>query len=291
MTTRFLLLVFALLTVGTAAYAQTVTVAAAGDVACTQAAKVRKDRCQMAATAELIAARNVAAVFALGDLQYPQGSYYDFVDGYDASWGEFKAITHPVPGNHEYYLYGAAGYYRYFGRAAHEADGGTYSFDVGGWHIVALNSNCLWAGGCGADSAQVAWLRRDLQAHPNACTLAFWHHPRFSSGRHGSSDTYSAFWSVLDKAGVDVVLSAHDHHYERFALQRADGAPDPEGIRAFVVGTGGKSLYEIQNREPNSEVVGTDFGVLFLTLEPGSYRWSFESVGAPFSDTGEGACH
>ena len=133
-------------------------------------------------------------------------------------------------------------------------------------------------------------MRRGLRAHPTPCTLAFWHHPRFSSGRHGSSDTYRAFWNVLDTAGVDVVLSAHDHHYERFAPQRADGAPHPEGIRAFMVGTGGKSRYDVQGREPSSEVVGTDFGVLFLTLHPGSYRWSFESVGGTVGDAGRDTC-
>ena len=183
------------------------------------------------------------------------------------------------------------GYYRYFGTAAHEAARGAYSFNVGGWHIVALNSNCLWAGGCGSDSAQVAWLRRDLQAHPNACTLAFWHHPRFSSGRHGSSDTYRAFWEVLDEAGVDVVLSAHDHHYGSGSRRNAPTVRRSGRYPRLCRGDGRQSLYEVQSREPNSEVVGTDFGVLFLTLEPDRYRWSFESVGAAFSDTGESRCH
>jgi hypothetical protein len=276
-----------------AGFAQTVTVAAAGDIACGPTAEVGADHCQMAATANLIADKDVTAVLALGDLQYPQGSYDDFLNAYDKSWGRFKAITYPTPGNHEYLLYDAQGYYRYFGAAARETQDGYYSFDLGTWHIVALNSNCLWVGGCGADSAQVAWLRRDLEAHPSLCVLAFWHHPRFSSGPHGSDETYQAFWDVLHAAGADVVLNGHDHLYERFAPQSADGTPDLEGIREFVVGTGGASTTGVEERQLNSEVVaeGT-FGVLFLRLAPDGYTWSFESAaGTAFTDSGEGTCH
>lgn len=276
-----------------AGFAQTVTVAAAGDIACGPNSEVGADHCQMAATADLVAGKGVAAVLALGDLQYPQGSYDDFLNAYDKSWGRFKAVTYPTPGNHEYYLYDAQGYYRYFGAAAHEPQHGYYSFDLGAWHVVALNSNCFWVGGCGADSDQVAWLRRDLEAHPSLCVLAFWHHPRFSSGPHGSDEAYQAFWDVLDAAGADVVLNGHDHLYERFAPKSADGAPDLEGIREFVVGTGGASTTGVEERQPNSEVVAEDtFGVLFLRLAPDGYSWSFESAaGAAFSDSGEGTCH
>lgn len=277
----------------TTSHAQTVTVAAAGDIACGPTAEVDADHCQMAAAANLVAGRQVTAVLALGDLQYPQGSYDDFLNAYDKSWGRFKAITYPTPGNHEYYLYDAQGYYRYFGAAAHKAQQGYYSFDLGTWHIVALNSNCLWTGGCGADSEQVAWLRRDLRAHPNPCVLAFWHHPRFSSGPHGSDEAYQAFWEVLTDAGADVVLNGHDHLYERFAPQSANGTPDPEGVREFVVGTGGASTTGVDARQPNSEVVGENtFGVLFLTLAEDSYAWSFKSAaGTAFTDSGDGACH
>lgn len=282
-------------------HAQTVTVAAAGDVACSPTSAVEADRCQMAATADLIAEEDVTAVLALGDLQYPQGSSEDFANAYDKSWGRFKTIIYPVPGNHEYYLYDAQGYFRYFGEAAREAQNGYYSFDLGDWHLVALNSNCLSVGGCDADSAQVAWLKRDLEAHPSRCTLAYWHHPRFSSGTHGSDSSYEAFWEVLADAHVDIVLSAHDHLYERFSPQLADGTPDPQGIREFVVGTGGKSFYEVKKRQPNSEAVGIEtFGVLFLNLAPTSYTWSFKpapfkavpsEVERVFTDRGTDECH
>ncbi len=294
MTTRSTLpLVLSMLLACTTGRAQTVTVAAAGDIACGPNSEVSADHCRMAATADLIAGKEIAAVLALGNLQYPQGSYDDFLNAYDKSWGRFKAVTYPTPGNHEYYLYDAQGYYRYFGAAAHKAQQGYYSFDLGAWHIVALNSNCLWAGGCGADSAQVAWLRRDLQAHLAACVLAFWHHPRFSSGPHGSDDAYQGFWDVLAAAGADVVLNGHDHLYERFAPQSADGTPDPKGVREFVVGTGGASTARVEDRQPNSEVVGENtFGVLFLTLAADGYAWSFKSAAdAAFTDSGEGTCH
>ncbi len=272
-------------------YAQPVTVAAAGDVACSPTSAVAADRCQMAATADLIARENVTAVLALGDLQYPQGNSDDFAKAYNESWGHFKRITYPVPGNHEYYLYDAQGYFRYFGEAARGAQG-YYSFDLGDWHLIALNSNCLSVGGCDEASAQVAWLKRDLQAHPSRCTLAYWHHPRFSSGTHGSNSSYEVFWEVLADAHVDIVLSAHDHLYERFSPQSAEGAPDPEGIREFVVGTGGKSFYEVKKRQPNSEAVGVQtFGVLLLELAPTSYSWSFKAVTrGTFTDQGTDQC-
>lgn len=274
-----------------AVFGQTVTVAAAGDIACSPFDTVSAERCQMAATAELIASRHVDAVLALGDLQYPQGNSADFAASYEKSWGRFKEITYPVPGNHEYYLYQAQGYYRYFGGQARPKHHGYYSFDLGAWHVVALNSNCFWVGGCGEDSEQVAWLRRDLKAHPSRCTLAFWHHPRFSSGTHGSDDTYSAFWSTLNEAGADLVLSAHDHLYERFSPQLGDGTLSDEGIPQFVVGTGGKSFYEQGERRPNSlTLVQKRFGVLFLTLEPKAYRWSFRVTPGETIDAGVKQC-
>jgi 3',5'-cyclic AMP phosphodiesterase CpdA len=276
-----------------AARGQTVTVAAAGDIACSPTAEVTADQCQMAATAELILAKQVDAVLALGDLQYPQGDSGDFANAYDKSWGRFKEITYPVPGNHEYYLYDAQGYYRYFGRRAQREHHGTYSFNLGNWHVIALNSNCLFAGGCGLASDQIALLKEDLRTHPNRCTLAYWHHPRFSSGSHGSNDTYQALWNVLAEAGVELVLNAHDHHYERFAPQLGDGTRSARGIRAFVVGTGGKSLYDAKTRQPNSVAIeDRAFGVLFLTLAPKRYTWSFGTIPAgEVADQGQGRCH
>ena len=176
--------------------------------------------CRQLATSNTLVRGHYASVLALGDTQYEDGAYEKFVASYDPSWGRVKSITKPAPGNHEYESPGATGYYRYFGRAAGDPRKGYYSFDVGRWHLIALNSNCSAVGGCGAGSPQEQWLRRDLAAHPAACTLAYWHHPRFSSGLHGSDSTYTAFWQALYDAGADVVLSGHDHDYERFA--RAD---------------------------------------------------------------------
>lgn len=284
-------LLFTLLLTVRVGFSQTVTIAAAGDIACSSFDEVSADRCQMAATAGLVAGQHVDAVLALGDLQYPQGGSDDFATSYDKSWGRFKRITYPVPGNHEYYLYEAQGYYRYFGGQARPKHHGYYSFDLGAWHIIALNSNCFWVGGCSEDSEQIAWLRRDLKAHPSSCTLAFWHHPRFSSGAHGSDGAYQPFWSTLNKAGADLVLSAHDHLYERFAPQLGDGTLADEGMPQFVVGTGGKSFYERGERRPHSvALVQKRFGVLFLTLEPTAYRWLFRATNGEISDSGVGKC-
>src|ERR1700680_4228928 len=200
-------------------------VAAAGDIACDAKPSVAKpeaddsgpDVCHQAATAKLVAAVNPAAVLTLGDEQYADGTLDQFMGGYDKSWGAFKDITHPAPGNHEYHTPQAAGYYAYFGAAAGDPTKGYYSFDLGAWHLIALNANCKVIGGCGADSAQIHWLAQDLAAHHAACTLAFWHQPRFSSALHHSDPTYDAFWRTLYAAHADLVLNGHDHNYERFA--------------------------------------------------------------------------
>jgi hypothetical protein len=267
-------------------------VAAAGDIACRPGDPVTPTSCRQEATSDLLVDLDPTGVLALGDLQYERALRANFLRTYDHTWGRLKAVTHPVPGNHEDAT-GGAGYYRYFGPAAGDPAKGWYSFDIGTWHLVALNSNCQRAGGCGPGSPQERWLRADLAAHPTRCTLAFWHHPRFSSGRHAGDRDYDAFWRALHHAGAEVVLNAHDHHYERFAPQSPRGKLDPaRGIREFVVGTGGKSLERFGRVRANSEVRNADtFGVLVLTLHPGGYEWRFVGErGGGFEDRGSGSC-
>ncbi len=244
-------------------------------------------------TAGLVAAYP-GTVLTLGDNVYETGTTAEFLNCYHPSWGQHKARTRPSVGNHEYLTSGAAGYFGYFGAAAGHPTKGYYSFNLGDWHIIALNSNCSKIGGCDADSAQVQWLQADLAANPKLCTLAYWHHPRFSSGSHGSHTWLEPIWQVLYAAGVDVVLNGHDHHYERFDLQNPYGVKDPSaGIREFVVGTGGKSLYSVDSPIANSQVIDNDtFGILKLDLQPASYTWEFiPEPGASFSDSGATNCH
>jgi hypothetical protein len=200
----------------------------------------------------------------------------------------------PAIGNHEYGTIAGAGHFDYFGSAAGERGRGYYSYDLGSWHVIVLNSNCWAVGGCGMGSAQEQWLRADLAASAARCTVAYWHHPRFSSGPHGSSLDMDAFWRALFTAGADLVLVGHDHHYERFAPQNPDGVADPaRGIRQFIVGTGGAFLRRVQGRLANSEVVRDDtHGVLKLSLHAESFDWEFVPIqGQVFSDRGSGACH
>lgn len=272
--------------------AGSIVVAAAGDIACTPGL-VNSDRlCKMAGTADLVEAAGAAVVLTLGDNQYEAGALEDFQRSYGLSWGRFKARTRPSPGNHEFSGGKAPGYFAYFGAAAGPPGRGWYSFDAGGWHMVSLNSNCKAIGGCGPGSAQYEWLRADLVASKARCTLAYWHHPRFSSGYHGGDASVGPLWDLLDSADAELVLSGHDHHYERFAPMTPAGVPDPGGIRQFVVGTGGRSLYPTLVPQPGSEVRrSTTYGVLLLSLGPTSYRWRFASAsGDDFTDTGQGDC-
>ena len=226
-------------------------------------------------------------VFALGDNAYPSGSAEDYHGCYDATWGRHKSRTRPVPGNHEYDTAGAAPYYDYFGGAAGPAGLGFYSYELGNWHIVALNSNIA----AGGNSPQAAWLRNDLRAHPAQCTLAYWHYPLFSSSTHGNIDAMREAWRILSDGGADVVLAGHDHVYERFAPQDADGTADPaRGIREFVVGTGGAPPYPFVNVKANSEVRLSANGVLRLALKAGGYDWTFIAT-AGAGDSGSTACH
>jgi acid phosphatase type 7 len=250
-------------------------------------------------TARLVGSMEGATVLALGDEAYPEGTAQDFEECYEPSWGQFKERTKPAPGNHEYETEGASAYFDYFGETAGDPDKGYYSYDLGAaWHIVALNSNCgVEEIRCGPGSSQTKWLKEDLAANSDegGCTLAYMHHPRFSSGEeHGSTPTLEPLWEALYKAGADVVLSGHEHNYERFAPQDPEGRADPQrGIREFVVGTGGKSHYPIVNPIANSEIHNDQtYGVLKLTLNPHSYEWEFVSVeGESFTDSGSSRCH
>ena len=246
------------------------------------------------ATAALLD-RLPGTVAALGDNAYPDGSLTDYTDCYDPSWGRHKGRTRPSLGNHEYQTPGAAGYWEYWGQAVGGDTGkGYYSYDLGSWHVVVLNSNCAMVN-CAAGSEQEQWLRADLAARADLCTLAYWHHPRFSSGTaHGDNPSVQPLWQALYDAGADVVLNGHEHLYERFAPQTPAGSADPaRGIRQFTVGTGGRSLHPAGPARPNSEVLSnTTHGVLQLTLWAGSYGWTFVPVaGQSFTDGGTADCH
>ena len=260
---------------------------AAGDIAdCTAPAEQ---------TAQLLDTLR-GTVTPLGDLAYPTGSQADFANCYDPTWGRHRHRTRPTVGSHEYDTPGAVPFWDYFGTAAGEAGKGWYSYDLGSWHVVVLNSACAEVGGCDAGSEQLQWLRADLAAHPTQCTAAYWHIPRYSSGKlHGSDPTYIPFWQVLYEHGVEFVMSGNDHHYERFAPQTPYGDPDPtDGIRQFVVGTGGRFLRETSNPpRANSEAVNHDtFGILRVELFESGYEWEFVPVaGATYTDSGSDACH
>jgi hypothetical protein len=245
------------------------------------------------ATAKLLV-QVPGTVMAVGDLAYPDGSKKNFVC-YDKTWGRVKSRTRPAPGNHEFRSAGASPYFHYFGAAAGDLKAGYYSYELGTWHVIVLNSECQAVGGCQAGSPQDKWLRADLAAHPAACTLAYWHKPLFSSGgAHGNELTVKPFFQALYEANADVVVNGHDHDYERFAPQDPEGSPDSKrGIREFVAGTGGKNLRPFGEPKPNSELRdATAFGVLKLTLKPNSYEWQFiPQAGKSFTDSGSGNCH
>jgi 3',5'-cyclic AMP phosphodiesterase CpdA len=228
-------------------------------------------------------------VFTAGDNAYYQGSLRDYEQCYAPTWGRHRDRTRPVPGNHEYETPGAAGYFTYFGAAASPASEGVYSYNVGAWHIAALNSNIA----IDSASAQLAWLRNDLAAHPARCTAAILHHPLFSSGANGGDARVRAVWDLLYREGADLVVSGHDHLYERFAPQDPDGHVElARGVRQFVVGTGGAHLTPNVSVRANSEARATVWGIAKFTLSDGGYQWEFIPVaGETFRDTGSDTCH
>jgi len=266
---------------------ETAILVGAGDIAdC-------RDLAGAEATAKLLEQIS-GTVMAVGDLAYPDGSKENF-KCYQKTWGRVRDRTRPAAGNHEFNTAGATPYFEYFGAAAGDPKRGYYSYELGSWHIVVLNSECRDVGGCDAGSPQVKWLRSDLAAHPVACTLAYWHKPLFSSGSaHGNDLEMKPLWNALYDANADVVIGGHDHNYERFAPQNPDGRSDAaRGIREFVVGTGGKNHRPILLSKPNSEVRNANaFGVLKLTLRSGAYDWQFiAEAGKLFTDSGTGNCH
>ena len=252
-----------------------------------------KDLSGAEATAKLLE-QTPGTVMVPGDLAYPDGSKENF-ECYDKTWGRVKSRTRPSPGNHEFHAAGATPYFDYFGPAAGDPQNGYYSYELGTWHIIVLNSECPDVGGCDAGSRQEKWLRADLAAHPVACTLAYWHKPLFSSGgAHGNDPEIKPIWQALYEANADVVVNGHDHDYERFAPQTPEGTADAaRGVREFVVGTGGKNHRPFGPTKPNSESRdATAFGVLKLTLKPKAYDWQFiPEAGKTFTDSGNGSCH
>ncbi|RZI41491.1 alkaline phosphatase [Herbaspirillum sp. HC18] len=269
-----------------------ITVYAAGDIASCK--DVRPADSGAAKTAAIIAAGLAAdkdaAVLTLGDNTYPVGLLSEFTDCYEPTWGKFKARTFPSPGNHDYYTPKAAGYYSYFGEAAGPGQRGYYSFDLGIWHVISLNSYLKPE----AHQAQMAWLRDEIARNTAHCTLAFWHHPIFSSGGHGNDERMREAWNMLYDAGADLVLVSHDHDYERFAPQDTEGRHDEQrGMRQFVVGTGGAKLTPFRFRKLNSEVAdNSTHGVLKLVLKDAGYEWEFIPVEkGGFRDRGVALCH
>jgi hypothetical protein len=230
-------------------------------------------------------------VATLGDNVYPAGSDETYAQCYDTAWGGFLDRTRPAIGNHDVEDDGGAAYHRYFGDRAAAPGEAWYSYDLGAWHVVVLNSNCGDVA-CAPGSPQHDWLLADLLASRAQCTLAYWHHPRFSSGPHGDYLPVTPFWDALDAADADLILVGHDHLYERFAPQAPDGSPDPMGIRQLTIGTGGRSHYAAERVAPNSELIIDDaFGVLELTLHADAYDWSFVTTDGFPVDTGSGDCH
>lgn len=265
-----------------------VVIAAAGDISNTSIGGQK-------ITADLILAGKYDAVLTMGDNQYNDGTLSAYNQYYDKTWGQFFDKTYPVPGNHEYNTSGAKGYFDYFGARAHDPKKGYYSFDLGAWHLIAINSNSeCGAIACDAGSAQEKWLRADLAAHKQKCTLAYWHHPRWSSGEHGNSTEMGDLWKALYEFDADLVLNGHDHNYERFAPQNPKAeADDKRGIVEFVVGTGGTGFRDTPNKPKNSVKKNHDtFGVLELVLKADGYDFEFiGKAGSTFTDKGSGKCH
>ena len=304
-------------------------VVAVGDIVCSPSSDkfnsgAGTDKsCRAMTTQALAASLKPAAVLLLGDVQYECGDRAEF-DAFASSWGIFGSLLRPAIGNHEYghacKRDEASAYFSYFGDRAGEAGKGWYSFDVGAWHLIALNSECSYGqgaaavGGCKSGSEQERWLRDDLAMHKSECTLAYWHEPRFSSGSHGDNESMTDIWNLLVAEGADVVLNGHNHVYERFeplgkttavaappapeegeVQDIQDPSPDPNGITEFVVGTGGRNLVKFDHPPLTGEVVRNDdtFGVLALTLRPGAFDWQFHPIpgGSGFTDAGSRACH
>ena len=265
------------------------TVVAAGDIATCNRRQPVLDSAY-AKTAALVKPSD-GLVLTLGDSTYPVGALSEFRNCFNPTWGAFNTRLRPTPGNQEYMTRGAAGYFDYFADLAGPGRRGYYSFDYGGWHFISLNSNI----DVSAQSPQYRWLIEDLaRSRQTLCTIAYWHHPLFSSGLHGDNPKMAAFFAAAQKAGVDIILNGHDHIYERFAPQTAEAVADPVGgVRQFVIGTGGAPTYPFRVVKANSEVRNNNsHGVVRFSLSPGNYSWRYEAIaGSRFSDAGSGQCH
>ena len=240
------------------------------------------------AVAELVRSQE-GTVALLGDIVYPSGSVAQYAECFDPAWGPVRHRLRPAPGNHDFRTPGGAGYFGYFGGTVGRPGQGWYFYDLGpDWRAVVLNSNCALVGGCGSDSPQGQWLRQTLRDAGDRNVLAYWHQPRFSTGRHGSDPAFGPFWELLYRSGVDIVLNGHDHVYERFAPQNPQGRPDPAGVRQFTVGVGGFNFYEFSRPPlPATEARNNDtFGVLQLRLRSDGYSWQFLPTKGTFSDAG-----
>jgi calcineurin-like phosphoesterase family protein len=272
----FLLIVSLAQTAPLQAEAASVVLVGAGDISTC-------DNSNDEATAKLL--DNISGtVFTAGDNAYPGGTYTQFTNCYHPTWGRHKSRTKPVPGNHEYNTSGAAGYFKYFSNTS-----SYYAYNLGDWRIYALNSEI----DVSSTSAQVKWLKNDLTANPKRCVLAYWHKPRWSSGSHyGSNSKYQTLWKTLYDAGAELVISGHEHHYERFKEMNAYGTASSPGLREFVVGTGGASHYSFGSILSTSQVRNSStYGVLKLTLNSTSYSWKFIPVaGKTFTDSGTTNC-
>lgn len=242
-------------------------------------------------TAELLE-QTVGPFLALGDIAYPKGAPQDYTDCYDPSFGPFLDRTAPVPGNHDYMTDDAAPYFAYFGTKAGTQKTPWYSQDIGEWHVVFLNSNCEFVGGCDANSAQYEWLRQDLADHPSRCLAAIWHHPRYSSSEYGDNEEVGPLFQTLVEAGGDFVLNGHAHFYERYPRMTNDGTESPDGMREFIVGTGGANLYAFESVRPFSQVRWNQgHGILQLDLRGDGYDWRFLPTDAAVSvDSGSDSC-
>jgi acid phosphatase type 7 len=256
-------------------------VAIAGDIA--------GDGTGDSATALLLDALGANAVLTAGDNAYSSGTASEYSSFYAPTWGRHKEKTYPTPGNHDYLTSGAAGYFGYFGARAGTTGEGWYSYDLGAWHLIALNSEISH----GATSAQVTWLKNDLAATGAACVLAYWHKPRFSAGNYSDMSEFQPFWDALYAANADVVVNGHDHNYQRYAPLTPTGVrDDARGIREFVAGTGGRSHYGIRADSRREAADSTSYGVLTLTLRATGYDWQFiPEAGKTFTDSGSGTCH
>lgn len=270
------------------------TAVVAGDIACQPPYETYEDHCQHAEVAELARSLEPDVIVIPGDVQYLDGKLSEFRRSFDPTWGQLEIPLRPTPGNHEYRTGTADGYFDYFEMQSGWRPPPWYAFNVGYWRLIALNSNCEEGRvDCGPHSEQEEWLRANLAAEPYRCTLAYWHHPRYSSGFHGSDPRTASMWRSLDQAGAEIVLTGHDHNYERFALQDENGQQDDGGMREFVVGTGGSALSVVRDpRAPHTQYAqNRQFGVLRLGLYGDVYTWRFVGLNGRTMDEGIGGCY